>query len=225
MSCFAITSNHPRHLKFLETLYRKIDIPLVIVVDKGPSLHEEAEYFNSDMSYLYRENILKCDKHQLHSRFVLQAIQRVNPDVGFVFGAPLLKEELFSIPKYGCVNIHTGLVDHYRGVDSAFWAINDERLDLIGATLHYIDNSIDAGNVIGMQNVEPEKDDTPETLFYKSCEVGFELLSNNLEGILNNTVSQIKLDKLGKLYQNKDMNKDVVKSVNDKLPKLLEMIK
>ena len=116
-------------------------------------------------------------------------------------------------------------MDHYRGVDSAFWAINDERLDLIGATLHYIDSSIDAGNVIGMQNVQPEKHDTVDTLFYKSCEAGFELLSNNLEGILNNTVSQIKLDKLGKLYQNKDMNKDVIKSVNNKLPKLLEMLK
>jgi len=31
MSCFAITSDHPRHVKFLETLYDKVDIDLVVI--------------------------------------------------------------------------------------------------------------------------------------------------------------------------------------------------
>ena len=96
MSYFAITSNHPRHIKFLETLYESIDISVVVIVDKGPISQEEADYFNSNLSLLHSSNILRCSKHQLHSNFVLQTLQKIQPKVGFVFGAPLLKEQLFS---------------------------------------------------------------------------------------------------------------------------------
>ena len=139
----------------------------------------------------------------------------------FVFGAPLLKESLFNIPKFGCVNIHTGLVNHYRGVDSTYWAINDERLDLIGATLHYIDSSIDGGEVIGMKKATPTKWDSPDSLFYKSCDAGFELLGENINSIINNKVTKIKLDKLGKLYQNKDMSDQIMNDIDKKFPKVL----
>lgn len=134
MNCFAITSDHPRHVKFLETLYSKVDIDLVVIVSKRGYDPLEREYFNSDMSLLRRKNVLMCTKEQLNSSFVRQTLSKVQADVGFVFGAPLLRECVFSIPKYGCVNIHTGLVTHYRGVDSTLWALHDDRPDLIGAT-------------------------------------------------------------------------------------------
>ena len=134
MSYFAITSNHPRHVKFLETLNNKIDLSVVVVVDKGPITQEEADYFNPDMKLLRMSNVIRCSKHQLHSNFVLQTLSRIGAQVGFIFGAPLLKKELFEIPQHGCVNIHTGLVDHYRGVDSSLWAMYDNRPDLIGTT-------------------------------------------------------------------------------------------
>ena len=121
MSYFAITSNHPRHVKFLETLYNKVDLSAVVVIDKGAIKQGEVDYFNSDMSLLENSNVIRCTKQQLCSDFMLQSLHKLAPKVGFVFGAPLLKEELFEIPEYGCVNIHTGLVNYYRGVDSSLW--------------------------------------------------------------------------------------------------------
>ena len=217
MSYFAITSNHPRHIKFLETLYESIDISVVVIVDKGPISQEEADYFNSNLSLLHSSNILRCSKHQLHSNFVLQTLQKIQPKVGFVFGAPLLKEQLFSLPEYGCVNIHTGLVDHYRGVDSSLWAMYDNRPDLVGATLHYIDRTIDAGTVIGTRGIEFDKFDDLNTVFYKSCLSGFRLLSENIDDILTNKTSKRALETKGKLYQNKDKNSEVVKRAENNL--------
>tara|TARA_R110000787_G_scaffold105850_6_gene213442 strand:- start:6717 stop:7406 length:690 start_codon:yes stop_codon:yes gene_type:complete len=217
MSCFAITSDHPRHVKFLETLCEKIDIDLVVIVPKQGNNALEQEYFNSDMSILKRKNVLMCTREQLSSRFVLQTLSRVKADVGFVFGAPLLKEEVFSIPKYGCVNIHTGLVTHYRGVDSALWAMYDGRPDLIGATLHYIDKSIDTGSVIGMRAVDISGDDTLDTLFYKSCQVGFDLLFQNFDDIVQNKVKKSITGSRGKLYQNKDRTENVVRDAEKNL--------
>ena len=210
MSYFAITSNHPRHVKFLETLYSRFDISVVVIVDKGPISQEEADFFKSDLSLLKKPNIIRCSKHQLHSNFVLQTLNKIGASVGFVFGAPLLKRELFQIPKYGCVNIHTGLVNHYRGVDSSLWAMYDNRPDLIGATLHYIDKSIDAGNVIDTDVINIEQRDNLDTLFFKSCQVGFRLLSDNFDDIVANKTNKKILKDRGKLYQNKDKNSDIV---------------
>ena len=210
MSYFAITSNHPRHMKFLETLYSALDIPVVIIVDKGPIRQEEADYFKSNLSLLKKPNIVRCSKHQLHSNFILQTLNKIDADVGFVFGAPLLKKEIFQIPKYGCVNIHTGLVNHYRGVDSSLWAMYDNRPDLIGTTLHYIDKSIDAGKVIDTGVINLDQYDNLDTLFFKSCQVGFRLLSNNLDDIIANKANKKLLKSRGKLYQNKDKNSDIV---------------
>ena len=217
MSYFAVTSNHPRHVKFLETLYEKIDLSVVIVVDKGPVAQEEADYFSSDMSILRKENILRCNKIQLHSNFVLNTIKNTKPKVGFIFGAPLLKKSLFEIPEYGCVNIHTGLVDHYRGVDSSLWAMYDNRPDLIGSTLHYIDSSIDGGDVIGMKSINIDRFDGIDTLFYKSCKVGFSLLSDNINDIICNRTNKQVLTSRGKLYQNKDKTLDIVDRAKENL--------
>lgn len=211
MSCFAITSNHPRHVRFLETLYDKVDVDLVVIVSKQGSNPSEQEYFNADMSLLKRENVLMCTKEQLNSTFVRQTLSKVQADVGFVFGAPLLREEVFSIPKYGCVNIHTGLVNHYRGVDSAIWALYDNRPDLVGATLHYINKSIDTGQIVSMSPVQISDTDSLDTVFYRSCEVGFNLLSDAFSDImLDKKVEKKQPNTKGKLFQSKDMNTEVV---------------
>ena len=153
----------------------------------------------------------------MHSNFVLQTLQKTNASVGFIFGAPLLRSDIFSIPKYGCVNIHTGLVDHYRGVDSSLWAMHDNRPDLIGATLHYIDDSIDAGEIIETDIIDIDATDTLNTLFYKTCQVGFRLLSSNIGDIITDKVNKKVLNNRGKLYQNKDKTDQVVACASENL--------
>jgi methionyl-tRNA formyltransferase len=222
MKYFAITSDHSRHIKFLNMLSSKVKLDLVIVVPKDNKQADEDQFFRSNEYILKRKNVLCCNKMQLHSSFVVNTIRNLQPDVGFVFGAPVLREEIFSLPKFGCVNIHTGLVDHYRGVDSTYWALYDNRPDLIGSTLHFINKGIDTGGVIGTKRVWADLNDTPKTLFYKSCKVGFDLLADNLYNITNNTVKVKTLNKKGKLYQNKDISSQVIDYVNEKTPSLLK---
>ena len=218
MSYFAITSNHPRHAKFLKTLYDNLDLSVVIVVDKGPFTEEEFRYFETqNMLLLQKPNIIKCSKHQLHSNFILQTLDKISPKVGFVFGAPILKESIFSLPEYGCVNIHTGLVTHYRGVDSSLWAAHNYDFDLIGATLHHVDASIDTGNIIDMETINIDRSDSLNALFYKSCQVGFNLLNKNMSDIISNKSKSIKLTEKGKLYQNKDRKPEIIKIAESNL--------
>jgi len=227
MSYFAITSNQARHIQFLNTLRMHLPIDQIIVV---PKENRDKNFTKQERRFWPRASgigsmYLMCNKSHLKDDLVLTSLRRKKPKVGFIFGAPLLPKEIYSIPEYGCVNIHTGLVQHYRGVDSSYWAIYEENFDKIGTTLHYIDSSIDGGDIIDQDTVKVVETDTPDKLFFKTCQLGFVMLIDNLQSIINNDVDRKRLNHRGKLFQTKDMNSDIMKEINltckDKIKRFL----
>ena len=210
MRSIAITSNHARHREFVDVLERDVELSHIFVVQK-PEGHKDFEYsqkrfFGSKFRKKVNAKIINCTSTQLRSRRIKDLIMEISPNVCFVFGAPLLGKDIYSIPKNGCVNIHTGLVQYYRGVDSPYWAIYENNLSAIGATLHYIDSSIDGGAVIGQrQTTDLSIDDTADDIFMKTCITGFDILRENMYNILNNTADVVTNLGKGKLFQTKDM--------------------
>ena len=213
MSYFAITSNHPRHIKFLQTLQEHVKLSTTIIVPKEGHYPGEESFFSNCLT-VPNKIYLKCNEYNLESDLVVGGLVKSKPKVGFIFGAPLISSKIYSIPEYGCVNIHTGLVQHYRGVDSTSWAIHDNRLDCIGVTLHYIDDSIDGGDIIDQDKIKVELEDDPNTIFFKVCQAGFGLVSKNISNIIKNKSLKTPLGERGKLYQTKDMTSKVVEDIN-----------
>lgn len=83
----------------------------------------------------------------LHASSVLARVRALEPDLGIVYGAPILKPELFTIPRFGTLGVHHGKLPKYRGVKTAFWAmLNGERT--AGVTIQQIDAGLDTGDVI-----------------------------------------------------------------------------
>ena len=79
----------------------------------------------------------------------LMNIRQINPDLIIsIRYRKILKEQVIEIPKYGVINLHSGLLPEYRGAMATFWAmLNGD--DTIGSTLHYIsDGTIDTGRII-----------------------------------------------------------------------------
>ena len=79
----------------------------------------------------------------------LQLIQAFQPGLmlsirfGFILKAPVI-----AIPRYGVINLHSGLLPEYRGVMATFWAML-HGCKSFGTTLHYIvDSQIDSGPII-----------------------------------------------------------------------------
>lgn len=66
----------------------------------------------------------------------------------------IIKSPVIAVPRYGVINLHSGLLPDYRGVMASFWAmLNDDKE--IGTTLHYInDGTIDTGKVISKSYLE-----------------------------------------------------------------------
>jgi methionyl-tRNA formyltransferase len=82
----------------------------------------------------------------VHAADVLARLRELAPDLGLVYGAPILRPELFQLPTYGTLGIHHGRVPDYRGKKTTFWEMyNDE--PVAGVTIQRINPGIDTGDV------------------------------------------------------------------------------
>jgi methionyl-tRNA formyltransferase len=84
---------------------------------------------------------------------VLEQVFCLNPDLGLIYGSPILRPELFEIPKLGTLGIHHGKVPEYRGNKTTFWAMyNGERT--AGVTIQKVNKGLDTGQVVKTGEVE-----------------------------------------------------------------------
>lgn len=77
----------------------------------------------------------------------LEAIRAREPDLGVVVGTYILPARVFTIPRLGSINLHTGKAPEYRGAAPVFWELyNGERE--VGITIHQVVAALDAGPVL-----------------------------------------------------------------------------
>lgn len=75
-------------------------------------------------------------------------VKSLSPDLIVVYSmSQLLKENIYSIPRFGTINLHPSYLPEYRGPNPIFWMYyNMEKQG--GVTVHYIDQGEDTGNII-----------------------------------------------------------------------------
>jgi len=109
-------------------------------------------------SILQRHRLLRQFRGQLHivnnihAAKTLQEIQEFKPVLGLVYGGPILRPELFSIPKLGTLGIHHGKVPYYRGKKTTFWAMYNGEPD-VGVVIQKIGPRLDAGEIVMQANL------------------------------------------------------------------------
>jgi folate-dependent phosphoribosylglycinamide formyltransferase PurN len=88
----------------------------------------------------------------IHAEKVLAQVRALAPDLGLVYGSPILKPSLFEIPALGTLGIHHGQVPRYRGKKTTFWAIyHGEKV--AGVTIQKLSAGLDAGAVVNSGTV------------------------------------------------------------------------
>lgn len=83
-------------------------------------------------------------------------------DLLAVTGAPILRQPVFSLPKYGTLNMHSSLLPAYRGTQAEFWQVTEDRLDTCGITVHFIDEGVDTGGIVVQQPTEITSGTSPQ---------------------------------------------------------------
>jgi hypothetical protein len=70
-------------------------------------------------------------------------------DVIIVFGASFIRAPLVDeLVKRRAINIHMGISPAYRGSSCNFWAMYDQRPELVGATIHLLTAGLDSGPML-----------------------------------------------------------------------------
>lgn len=58
----------------------------------------------------------------VNSKAIIDGLRETSPDLIIcILGGEKLTEDLYDMPKFGCINIHTGSLFNYRGLNPIFW--------------------------------------------------------------------------------------------------------
>jgi len=109
-----------------------------------------------------------------------------SPDVIVVYSmSQLLKENIFTIPRYGTINLHPALLPKYRGPFPDFWMYHDTEKKG-GVTVHYIDRGEDTGDIIYQEEYDiPLGMKSPDRMDLAIGKLGTGLLLKALKNIEN----------------------------------------
>lgn len=121
------------------------------------------------------------------------------PDVIIVYSmSQLLKKNIFSIPKYGTINLHPSFLPAYRGPNPWFWTYYNQDSHG-GVTLHYIDEGEDTGDII----------------YQEKYEIPLGMLSTDMQdlaiGVIGNRLISNALDNLYQLPRTKQPEQSTTK--------------
>lgn len=111
----------------------------------------------------------------------LAMLHEVKPDVIVSFSAPsVFSPSLLEIPRLGCINLHCSLLPRYAGLLPSFWALYYGERET-GATVHYMDDRIDNGAILGQVKVVIEPGMSMFQLIKSTKEAGGNLMRGALE--------------------------------------------
>ncbi len=106
-----------------------------------------------------------------------QALSSLNADLGLILGTRILKRQTFAIPQLGSINVHKGKVPEYRGQPPAFWELYNGETSA-GVTIHFVDDTLDTGDIVTEAVVPITPTDTEHSLKTKLDEVAAALLAD-----------------------------------------------
>lgn len=124
----------------------------------------------------------------------LDAIARLSPDVALVVAyGQLLGTALLSVPRLGCINLHTSLLPRWRGAAPVQRAIaaGDTRT---GVTLIQMNEVMDAGDILAVRDLAIGGEDTAASLLQKLGAVGRTLVVETLDRLETGVVHGLKQD-------------------------------
>lgn len=79
---------------------------------------------------------------------VLHYLNNNNFNLIIQAGYGILNRSFVSSCKSLIINLHHGIASKIRGVDSLLWAFYYNRIDMLGGTIHEIDQGIDTGRIL-----------------------------------------------------------------------------
>ena len=181
---------HDVGVRCLETLLSGgVDVPLVVTVRDDP---HETQWFGSVAATAAEYGIETVTPADPNTPDMQQRLAELQPDFIFSFyyrsllGAPLL-----SAARLGALNMHGSLLPRYRGRAPVNWAILHGERET-GATLHYMVERADAGDIVDQLAVPILQNDDARAVFGKVTVAAEVILARSLPGLIAGTAPRLR---------------------------------
>lgn len=144
-----------------------------------------------------------------HSSEAIDKLRSVEADLAVIFGTNIIKEQVFTVPRMGSINLHQGFAPHYRGGPPIFWELfNGE--SQVGLTAHFVAREVDTGDIILQKLLPLEYDASYGTNFerfiddfrFRIRDDSAALISDAVAAVAGGNFEQIQQDvSVGKRYR------------------------
>ncbi|MFX0142252.1 MAG: methionyl-tRNA formyltransferase [Candidatus Hodarchaeota archaeon] len=160
-----------------------------------------AKYKSEILEVFPKKVVFEGDK--LKESAVINQLKELNPDIFLsIYFGYILSPEVLKIPSRGAFNLHPAYLPYNKGVHPNVWSIVDGTP--AGATIHYMDEGVDTGAIIGRKKVESDYSDTGKTLYEKLEISAIELFKEIWPSIKKDEISTIKPEEEGTMHYLKD---------------------
>lgn len=138
-------------------------------------------------SHLDSSRILKGN--QFRTENGINLLKRVGADYIISIHFPyVFPREILEIPKHGVLNLHPAYLPYNRGWHTPSWAICEGTP--YGATLHFVDQGIDTGDIVHQKQIEVLPDDTADTLYQRVKKLEFEAFKEAWPSIVSGSYTR-----------------------------------
>ncbi len=186
---FAYHNVGVRCLKIL--IAQGVEIPLVVTHADNPG---ESIWFDSVARTAADLGVPVITPADPNAPDVVEQIAACKPDFLFSFYYRLmLKAPLLALARRGALNMHGSLLPKYRGRVPVNWAIIHGETET-GATLHYMIEQPDAGDIVAQSSVAILPNETAKQVFDKIALAAERTLAGVLPALIAGTAPRVPQD-------------------------------
>ena len=170
----------------------------------------------NDLPFVQPENLKSIE--------VKNIFKEVEPDLLIVFAyGKIIPKDIFELPTYGSINIHTSILPSYRGAAPIQRAIiNGDKSS--GITFMKLSEGLDEGPIIECIKVAIEDEETSGSLTEKMAKVSSRRILQAIENIELNNIKYIEQDHSKASYADKLLKSESCVAWDDKAEIIKNMI-
>lgn len=178
-------------VKSLDAIYSNFNIQSVVTTPDRKSGRGQKLNESDVKKYAQKQNINILQPDNLKDEGFINEVKKLDPDLIIVVAFRKIPKEIFSIPKYGTINLHASLLPNYRGAAPINWClINNETKT--GVTTFFINEKIDQGDILLQEELIISNEDDFGLLYNKLSKVGAKLLVKTIKKVFSNNLNPSK---------------------------------
>jgi len=199
---FLVLEEHPYGREMLRILLENELLPSLIIQEVSAVGDEEREKFMERIAgqlvpprltqLVSGMNIPTYSVANHNDESCKELLAADQPDLLVLGGTRIIKPSIFNIPRLATVNSHPGLLPWLRGSASVGWALYKDLPQ--GATVHFIDEGIDTGDVIASRLLPVYRNDSYESLNSRIAVLAGELMPEVVVSIVQGNFQRMQKD-------------------------------